>query len=77
MGIKQSNVAKRLKLIKPDVIQAVLGESYGQYLTHGRSHTKIDYSGVYVAMTRATYRLVIPYVEETELIARMKKCLSD
>jgi ATP-dependent exoDNAse (exonuclease V) beta subunit len=30
---------------------------------------------VYVAMTRAKYRLVIPYVEETELIARMKSCL--
>jgi superfamily I DNA and RNA helicase len=31
---------------------------------------------VYVAMTRAKYRLVIPYVEETELIRRMKNCLS-
>jgi ATP-dependent exoDNAse (exonuclease V) beta subunit len=31
---------------------------------------------VYVAMTRAKYRLVIPYVEETELIKRMKECLS-
>ena len=30
---------------------------------------------VYVAMTRAKYRLVIPYVEETELISRMKKCV--
>jgi hypothetical protein len=29
----------------------------------------------YVAMTRAKYRLVIPYVEETELIRRMKSCL--
>jgi hypothetical protein len=28
---------------------------------------------VYVAMTRAKYRLVIPYVEETELIGRMKR----
>jgi hypothetical protein len=30
---------------------------------------------VYVAMTRAKYRLVIPYVEETELIRRIKECL--
>jgi ATP-dependent exoDNAse (exonuclease V) beta subunit len=30
---------------------------------------------VYVAMTRAKYRLVIPYVEETELIKRIKGCL--
>jgi len=30
---------------------------------------------VYVAMTRAKYRLVIPYVEETELIRKMKECL--
>lgn len=30
---------------------------------------------VYVAMTRAKYRLVIPYVEETELISRMKHCI--
>ena len=30
---------------------------------------------LYVAMTRAKYRLVIPYVEETELIGRMKTCL--
>ena len=29
---------------------------------------------VYVAMTRAKYRLVIPYVEETELIRRMRLC---
>jgi ATP-dependent exoDNAse (exonuclease V) beta subunit len=29
---------------------------------------------VYVAMTRAKYRLVIPYVEETELIRRIKEC---
>jgi superfamily I DNA/RNA helicase len=29
---------------------------------------------VYVAMTRAKYRLVIPYVQETELISRMKEC---
>jgi hypothetical protein len=32
---------------------------------------------LYVAMTRAKYRLVIPYVKETGFIARMKKCLSD
>ena len=32
---------------------------------------------VYVAMTRAKYRLVIPYVEETELIKRIKECLSE
>ncbi len=31
---------------------------------------------VYVAMTRAKYRLVIPYVEETELIKRMKESIS-
>jgi len=31
---------------------------------------------VYVAMTRAKYRLVIPYVEETELISRMKRCIA-
>jgi superfamily I DNA/RNA helicase len=30
---------------------------------------------IYVALTRATYRLVVPYVEETELIKKMKKCL--
>ena len=30
---------------------------------------------VYVAMTRAKYRLVIPYVAETELIKRIKGCL--
>ena len=30
---------------------------------------------IYVAMTRAKYRLVIPYVEETELIRRIKECL--
>lgn len=30
---------------------------------------------VYVAMTRAKVRLVIPYVEETELIRRIKGCL--
>jgi hypothetical protein len=29
----------------------------------------------YVAMTRAKYRLVIPYVEETEMIRQMKDCL--
>jgi hypothetical protein len=32
---------------------------------------------VYVAMTRAKYRLVIPYVEDTEMIERMKVCLPD
>jgi hypothetical protein len=32
---------------------------------------------VYVAMTRAKYRLVIPYVEETGLIKRIRKCLSE
>jgi ATP-dependent exoDNAse (exonuclease V) beta subunit len=31
---------------------------------------------VYVAMTRAKYRLVIPYVEETDMVRRMKDCLS-
>jgi hypothetical protein len=31
---------------------------------------------VYVAMTRAKYRLVIPYVEETEFISRMKRCIA-
>ena len=30
---------------------------------------------VYVAMTRAKHRLVIPYVEETDLIRRIKDCL--
>jgi len=30
---------------------------------------------VYVAMTRAKYRLVIPYVQENDLIGRMKGCL--
>jgi len=30
---------------------------------------------VYVAMTRAKYRLVIPYVEDTEMIEKMKRCL--
>lgn len=29
---------------------------------------------VYVAMTRAKYRLVVPYTEETELIRRIKDC---
>jgi hypothetical protein len=29
----------------------------------------------YVAMTRAKYRLVIPYVRENDLIGRMKECL--
>ena len=32
---------------------------------------------IYVAMTRAKYRLVIPYVEETEIIKLIKKCLSE
>jgi hypothetical protein len=30
---------------------------------------------LYVAITRAKFRLVIPYVEETEFIARFKTCL--
>ena len=30
---------------------------------------------LYVAMTRAKYRLVIPYVEDTELMKKMKGCL--
>ena len=30
---------------------------------------------IYVAMTRAKYRLVIPYERETEFIKRMKRCL--
>ena len=30
---------------------------------------------VYVAMTRAKYRLVVPYEKETEIIKRMKACL--
>ena len=30
---------------------------------------------IYVATTRAKYRLVIPYVEESEYIRRMKNCL--
>jgi ATP-dependent exoDNAse (exonuclease V) beta subunit len=29
---------------------------------------------LYVAMTRAKYRLVIPYVVETDLISRIKGC---
>jgi superfamily I DNA/RNA helicase len=37
-----------------------------------RSHIRLL---TYVAMTRAKYRLVIPYVAETELIRRMKSCL--
>jgi superfamily I DNA/RNA helicase len=32
---------------------------------------------VYVAMTRAKYRLVIPYSDETELIRRMEDCLAE
>jgi hypothetical protein len=31
---------------------------------------------IYVAMTRAKYRLVIPYVDETEFIQRIKICLT-
>ena len=42
-------------------------------LTKATKETLI--SLVYVAMTRAKYRLVIPYVEETDLITRMKSCL--
>ena len=30
---------------------------------------------IYVAMTRAKYRLVIPYAEDTEILKRMKTCL--
>ena len=30
---------------------------------------------IYVAMTRAKYRLVIPYTEETAVIKKMKGCL--
>jgi len=30
---------------------------------------------LYVAITRAKYRLVIPYLEETEFISRFKECL--
>jgi superfamily I DNA/RNA helicase len=30
---------------------------------------------LYVAITRAKYRLVIPYVEDTEFITRFKTCL--
>jgi superfamily I DNA and RNA helicase len=32
---------------------------------------------LYVAITRAKYRLVIPYVEEAEVIIRLKACLPD
>jgi len=28
-----------------------------------------------VAVTRAKYRLVIPYMEETEFIEQMKRCM--
>ena len=31
---------------------------------------------LYVALTRAKHRLVIPYVQETEFISRMKHCLA-
>jgi hypothetical protein len=31
---------------------------------------------LYVAITRAKYRLVIPYVEETEFTARFMACLA-
>jgi hypothetical protein len=41
-------------------------------------HTKEALTSlVYVAMTRAKYRLVIPCVEETDLIKRIKECLSN
>ncbi len=30
---------------------------------------------LYVAITRAKHRLVIPYVEESEFIVKMKSCL--
>ncbi len=32
---------------------------------------------LYVAITRAKQRLVIPYVEETEIITRLKACLTN
>ncbi len=38
--------------------------------TSGRSMDSL----VYVAMTRAKYRLVIPYIEETGIIRRLKEC---
>ncbi len=39
-------------------------------------HTKEAFTSlVYVAMTRAKYRLVVPYEKETEIIKRMKECL--
>jgi hypothetical protein len=41
--------------------------------THETRQTCI--SLVYVAMTRAKYRLVIPYVEESELTKKVKDCL--
>jgi superfamily I DNA/RNA helicase len=31
---------------------------------------------IYVAITRAKFRLVIPYVEETRFITRLKSCLA-
>jgi len=39
-----------------------------------RGNEAKPYVLVYVAMTRAKYRLVIPYVEETDLISRIKDC---
>jgi hypothetical protein len=42
-------------------------------LEKARSHIRLL---TYVAMTRAKYRLVIPYVEETDMIRKMKSCLS-
>jgi hypothetical protein len=42
---------------------------------HGTEETKQNLiSLVYVAMTRAKVRLVIPHVEETDLISRIKSC---
>jgi len=43
---------------------------------HARETSKQNLvSLVYVAMTRAKHRLVIPYVEETDLIKGIKGCL--
>ena len=43
---------------------------------HPTNHTRNSLvSLVYVAMTRAKYRLFIPYVNETEFIARIKDYL--
>jgi len=43
---------------------------------HARETSKQNLvSLVYVAMTRAKHRLVIPYVEKRDLIRRIKGCL--